>query len=120
MIKFTIHTEPRSKKNSQQIAVNRKTGGTFIVQSERYKKFEKDCAKDIPKVETINHPVNIKCLFYKSTRQRCDLLNLLEAVDDVLVKYKVIEDDNYNIVESHDGSRVYVDKDNPRIEVEIE
>ena len=91
----------------------------FIVQSERYKKFEKDCAKDIPKIETINRPVNIKCLFYKSTRQRCDLLNLLEAVDDVLVKYKVIEDDNYNIVESHDGSRVYVDKDNPRIEVEI-
>ena len=53
------------------------------------------------------------------TRRRVDLTNLLEALDDMLVKANVIKDDCRDIVVSHDGSRVYWDKDNPRIEVEI-
>ena len=118
-IRFTIPTEPRSKKNSQQIAVNRSTGARFVVQSEAYKRFEKECKNHIPKTETINAPVNVRYVFYKGTHRRCDLTNLCEAMDDILVKYKVLLDDNYTILESHDGSRVYVDKDNPRIEVEI-
>ena len=48
------------------------------------------------------------------------MTNLLEAIDDVLVKYGVIEDDNFNIVQSHDGSRVLYDKGNPRTEVYIQ
>jgi hypothetical protein len=38
---------------------------------------------------------------------------------DILVKAKVLEDDNYKIVIGTDGSRVYYDKENPRTEVEI-
>ncbi len=123
-IHFIIYTEPRSKKNSQQIAMNKKTGVRFVVQSETYKRFEKECKSDLYPIqqslkEPINYPINIKCLFYKSTKHKCDLTNLLEAIDDVLVKDKIIEDDNYNILVSHDGSRVFVDKDNPRIEITI-
>jgi Holliday junction resolvase RusA-like endonuclease len=40
-------------------------------------------------------------------------------MDDILVKHKVISDDNYKIVASHDGTRVYVDKENPRVEIDI-
>jgi Holliday junction resolvase RusA-like endonuclease len=54
------------------------------------------------------------------TRRKCDLTNLLEAIDDILTHYGVIADDNYCIVQSHDGSRVFVDKDDPRTEVIIE
>jgi len=53
------------------------------------------------------------------TRRRVDLVNLLEATCDMLVKYKVIEDDNNKIVVSHDGSRVFYDKENPRVEITI-
>jgi len=53
------------------------------------------------------------------TRRRVDLTNLLEGLDDMLVKAEVIEDDNRDFIASHDGSRVYWDKENPRIEVEI-
>lgn len=67
----------------------------------------------------ISAPVNVKCLFYMPTRRRCDLTNLLEAIDDVLVTYGVLADDNSNIIVSHDGSRVLYDKDNPRTEVVI-
>lgn len=51
--------------------------------------------------------------------RRVDLTNLLEAIDDVLVHTRVLEDDNSNIIVSHDGSRVLYDKENPRTEVYI-
>ena len=53
------------------------------------------------------------------TKRRVDLTNLLEAIDDVLVKYGVLKDDNSEIITSHDGSRVLYDKDRPRTEVVI-
>lgn len=48
-----------------------------------------------------------------------DLVNLLEATCDILVHYRVLEDDNSKIVVSHDGSRVLYDKENPRVEIWI-
>ena len=33
---------------------------------------------------------------------------------------KIATENNYKIVKSHDGSRVLFDKDNPRVEIEIE
>lgn len=54
------------------------------------------------------------------THRRCDLTNMLEAIDDVMVKAELLKDDNYNIISAHDGSRVLYDKANPRTEVYIE
>jgi hypothetical protein len=36
-----------------------------------------------------------------------------------LVKGRVLEDDNSQVVYGHDGSRVRSDRDNPRVEIEI-
>lgn len=71
------------------------------------------------RINRSHKPVNVRCLFYMKTRRKVDLTNLLEAADDVLVKYHVLVDDNSQIVAGHDGSRVYYDKDNPRIEIDI-
>lgn len=68
----------------------------------------------------ISIPINMKVLYYMPTRHRVDLVNLLEATCDILVKAGVLEDDNSNIVKSHDGSRVLYDKENPRAEIYIE
>ena len=46
--------------------------------------------------------------------------NMLEAIDDVMVKAGLLADDNYTIIQSHDGSRVLYDKENPRTIIEIE
>ena len=67
----------------------------------------------------IEEPVEVKCLFYMPTRRRVDLTNLLESIDDVLVRAGVLKDDHSGIIVSHDGSRVLYDKDNPRTEVFI-
>lgn len=117
---FIINLPPVSKKNSQQIRINRKTRKRFISPSEKYKEYEKSALWFIPKTDkAIDYPVNVKCLFYMSTRRKCDLTNMLEAIDDIMVKSGLLKDDNYTIIASHDGSRILYDKENPRTEVEI-
>ena len=120
MIKITIPLAPISKKNSQRILINKRTGKPFIMPSAAYKDYEREAALYIPYRDLhIEKPVNIKCLFYMPTRRKVDLTNLLEAVDDILVKTGLLADDNYTIIESHDGSRVLYDKENPRTEIYI-
>lgn len=118
---FVLNVVPHSKKNSSQICTL-KNGKTLLLPSKLYKQFEKECLLLIPEdlKKNIDKPVNIKAHFYCKTRRKIDLTNLLEALDDMLVKANVIVDDNRNIIASHDGSRVYWDKENPRIEIWIE
>ena len=118
MIKFTIPLQPISKKNSQQI-VRRKDGTPFIMPSKKYKEYEAATAPFMPKVSTIDRMVNVKATFYMQTHRIVDLVNLQEALLDMLVKHRILDDDNSRIVVSMDGSRVDYDKENPRTEVEI-
>jgi len=119
MIQFTIPLVPISKKNSQQIFRNSRNGRPFIVPSKKYKEYEAAARWFLPKIPTITTAVNVKCLFYMPTHRKCDLTNMLEAVDDILVGASVLQDDNFTIVQSHDGSRVLYDKEHPRTEVYI-
>ena len=119
-IEFTIPLPPITKKNHSQIAVNPKNNRPFIVPSKQYKEYEKKALWYIPKQEHFDGPVNVKCVFYMPTRRKCDLTNLLEAINDIMVKSGLLEDDNYSVVQSVDGSRILYDKENPRTEVYIE
>lgn len=118
-IRFTIPICPVTKKNHQRILRNRSTGKPFAAPSEQYKAYEAQALWFIPKGECIDYPVNVKSLFYMSTRRRCDLTGLHQAIDDIMVKAGLLKDDNYTIVAGHDGSRVLYDKDNPRTEIII-
>lgn len=120
MIHFTIPVEPRTKKNSQQIILVK--GRPMIFPSKQYKAYEKEALQYLlfNDVEMIDKPVCVTCYFYMKTRRKVDLTNLLEAIDDILVKADILKDDDYRILESHDGSRVYYDKENPRTEIFIE
>ena len=125
VISFTVKLPPVSKKNSQQIRwryTGRLEKKPFIAPSEAYTNYEKAALWQIPKLRSIrpiNYPVNVKCLFYMPTRRICDLPNMLNAIDDVMVKAGLLEDDNYKIIAGHDGSRILYDKNNPRTEVII-
>lgn len=117
---------PKTKKNNQQIKYKKCRVGNsikqtpYISQGDAYLQYEKDAGWFIKKPRTpIDVPVNVMCIFYRENDRRCDLTNLLEAIDDILVKYGVIKDDNFKILVSHDGSRVRVDKSNPRTEIFI-
>lgn len=117
-IKITLPLNPVTKKNSQRII---KCGSySRIMPSKSYVQYEKDCgfylSRDAPPIE---ERCEVTCLFFMKTRRRVDLTNLLEAVDDVLVKHGILQDDNSSIIVSHDGSRVFHDPKNPRTEITI-
>ena len=115
---FTISARPITKKNSQRIVQSR--GRAFILPSKAYTDYEKEAQGYLPQLaEPLSTPVEVKCLFFMPTKRSVDLTNLLEAIDDILVKGGVLADDNCRIIVSHDGSRVLYDKDNPRTEVTI-
>ena len=119
-MRIVIELVPRTKKNSQRILTNRRTGRSFVAPSEAYKLFEAAAGAYIKRPnEPIDYPVNVKCIYYMPTRRRVDLVNLLEATLDILVKYGVLLDDHSGIVASMDGSMVCYDKVHPRTEVEI-
>lgn len=121
MIKIEIPLLARSKKNSQQIFVNKRTNKRFVTQSDLYKQFENDCFYFLPRLEKpIDRPVNLKCTFIVPDRRKRDLTNLENAIADILVHYKILEDDNYNIIQSWDGSRIIYEKGIAKIIVEIE
>lgn len=121
MIKITIPVNPRSKKNSQEIVFNKKTGHRMVIQNKRYTEFEKECKKYIPVLREppINYPINLQCEFYVCDARKRDIANYLEAIQDILVKYGILEDDNYNIVSSLNGCSMKIDRNNPRIEIVI-
>ena len=113
---------PITKKNSQQIRINARTGKRFVSQSDRYKSFEASAGWQLAMIkpdEPIEGPVRVEAVFYVPDRRRRDLTNLEESIDDILVKYGVIADDCWTVLDNHDGSHVEVDKDNPRVEIKI-
>lgn len=121
MIKFTIPLIPRTKKNSNQLYKNHKTGKLYPAPSKAFQEFQQGAGWYIPmKGALIDKPVNVKCEFYFESNLRVDLVNLLEAIDDILVHYKVLADDNSKIIVSHDGSRVFLRSGRSGVDVEIE
>ena len=122
MIKFTIPVRPRTKKNHSSI-VTLKNGRTLLLPSKPYKEFEKSVCDfikgQIKLSKPISKPINLRCIFYKEKNYKSDLMGYMQAIADALVKAKLLADDNSSIVVSTDGSRVLLDRLNPRIEVEI-
>ena len=116
MYKTFIPVIPRTKKNNSRIIYSK--GRPILLPSEAYVQFEKDCE---PYLEPLNidYPINVCAIYHRPDRRRIDLCNLHEALCDMLVKHKVVKDDNCNIIYSMDGSKVVYDKENPGIELII-
>ena len=110
----------RTKKNHSRIITNPKTGKPMVIQSKQYVQYEADALKQLHKpAEPVTCACNAQYRYYMPNARKCDLVNLIQATNDILVKGGVIEDDNYTIVASHDGSGVEVDKENPRVEITL-
>ena len=122
-MQIIILGNPITKKNSSRIVTKKLKDGRkipFIMPSEHYVKYEKEAKKYMPRLDKpIDYPITLKCNYYMETRRKCDLVNLLQATSDILVKYGVLLDDNYTIISSYDGSSVEYDKENPRVEINI-
>jgi Holliday junction resolvase RusA-like endonuclease len=127
-LKLIIRIPPVTKKNSPKITDT----GTRCprcgrgrtsrpLPSRQFARYQEACgwllgpARDL----NINATVNIEAHYYLDRDIASDLCNYHAALHDMLVHYHVIADDNRRIVVSTDGSRVHVDRENPRTEVII-
>lgn len=128
LAQYLIPLDPRAKKNSHRIAGSGprcpmcgKFQKQFIRNGSTATDFAFRAAQYLhPKPEKpIGEQVHLIYRIYTGTRHKKDDLNLYEALDDILVKEKILEDDNRNIIRSRDGSRVLYDKENPRAEIYI-
>ena len=128
LAQYVIQLDPRTKKNHMSICGTGpkcpkcgKRKKQFVRQGRAHDKFAFDAARFLtprPK-EPISTEIHLVYKLYMQTKRRVDDLNLYEALDDILVSARVLEDDNRSIIRSRDGSRVLYDKENPRAEIYI-
>ncbi len=119
-MKLTLYGNPITKKNSQRII---RCGRFYkVLPSKQFELYQKDCLKQITGKykKGLRGKYNLKCVYYMQKRYKVDLVNLLEGTCDILVEAGVIEDDNSKIIASHDYCLVLHDKENPRVEIELE
>ena len=119
---FSVPLKPVTKKNHSRII----TIGNYpkLIPSEQYSKYDKAIAPYLRELakqigEPIGYPINLQCKFYCDARRQSDLVGHLQSIQDLLVKYKCLEDDCRDIVASTNGSVVLYDKENPRTEIII-
>ena len=95
-IELTIIGSARTKKNHSRIITNPKTGKPMVIQSKQYVQYEADALKQLHKPsEPVTCACNAQYRYYMPNARKCDLVNLIQATNDILVKGGVIEDDNY-------------------------
>lgn len=128
LAEYVIPLDPRAKKNSHRIAGSGprcpmcgKFQKQFIRNGSTATDFAFRAAQYLhPKpARPFGGTVHLIYRVYTATWHKKDDLNLYEALDDILVKEGILEDDNRKIIRSRDGSRVLYDKDDPRAEIYI-
>lgn len=118
---FIVSGSPIVKKNTQKVVRNGRR--SFVVYSGQYKEWMHRAMDELALQkrpdQPIDYPVILMCKFFMQTKRVVDLSALYEGIQDTLVKMDVLKDDNFNYVAGHDGSRVLLDRENPRTEVSI-
>lgn len=121
-MKIIIFGHPYVKKSNQRV---QKRGRRWVkVNTPNYNHWAKEARKQIDErvqipSTPIATPINLKCRFFMRTRGAVDLSALYEGIQDILVEKGILEDDNWRVVASHDGSGVEWDPDKPRMEITI-
>ena len=124
-MKLTIQGQVPSKKNQWKIVSTR--GRPNIAKSAKTREWEISALWQIrEQVSTWDRyrpiydgPVHLKALIYRKTKVRADLSNLIQSVEDILQRARIIGDDFQ--IESLDGSRriLGVPPGQERAEIEI-
>lgn len=122
LLKITLYGQTRPKKNSKQIV--RIHGRPMVISSKRYMEWHKNAIDQLEKANVpknkIDYEVEVKCKFYQEDRRPRDLSNMIESINDLLVDYEFLADDNRKIIKKliiTDGG--VVGKEAARAEVEV-
>ena len=117
--KIVIYGDPVVKKNGRSIFKNRATGRHFVGKSDRLIQAERAAVLQLASVDidTITCPVTVAFKIYTRTRRKIDLSNAVQLYEDALERVEILENDSQ--IRSLDGTRQYLDRLNPRVEIHI-
>ena len=115
---FRIYRAPRSKKNGARIVTR---PHPRLLPSKAWVEWLDNCRFDGPEPNTIplwrGGVCNCMALFYVDSMRHVDANNLYSGLADLLQHHGVVDDDKCII--AWDGSRVYLDRKNPRTVVTL-
>lgn len=117
-MRLTILGPPRTKKNSLRRI--KRGNRIFTVSSEAHQAWEQSASLQLKATrgwQQANVPVSLRALVYRD-RNVGDLGNYLAAICDALERAGVVLNDR--LIQSFDGSRLLLDKVNPRVEIDLE
>ena len=119
---FRLERPPITKKTSQNIALNKKTGKRFVMANPRQVDYQKFAAQVLHLQalsqglrEHITHPVWVEAVFWLDADRDTDLTNLEQMLGDCLQAAGIIATDA--LIHSWDGSRKGVSYPFPRTEI---
>lgn len=93
-----------------------KTCQRYIKESKPY--YEEALDEFLKMLEGKEKPYTIKFTFVRDSRRLFDLINPLQTVQDLMVKYGYIDDDNYTEITPCFGES-YVDKEGAGVYIEV-
>ena len=124
LLELTIPGRPATKKTHQQVIYVK--GQARVIPSQQYSKYEKLCKEHCVKAwegqgkAAMDFGVAIHARIYLDTWAIGDHVGYLQAIGDILEKYKVIANDKFiHWVDDEKHWFGGVDKDNPRCEIKI-
>lgn len=104
---FTIYGVPRTKKNSMRSGFR---------QSKAWEIYERTAKFSAMPQLPAGRRYNVKAIVYRNAL-RGDLLNYLAGTSDIMEMRGVVHNDVEFV--GWDGSRMYLDRNNPRVEITI-
>lgn len=115
-MRITLKGRIPSKKNNKQRT------GKALISSKAYRERESEqlqsLKEQVNKLE-LNDPIYIHYKFYMPDARKTDLSNKVESINDLLVKYWLLEDDNRTIIKQMFITSEGIDRNNPRCEINI-
>ena len=107
---------PTKKNHLRRI---QRGGRIYTVPSANYEEWERSHTFDLIGFPQLKPPYRIEVVFFAPCRRASDLSNKFEGIADLLVRAKVLQDDNWFVLSEVSLKFGGVDKKNPRAEISI-
>ena len=115
-IPFNVSSSKNSKQWTGKMLINSKATRNYIQKSKIF--YQQNTEKFLKLTKDIPTPLHISFYFIRNSKRKFDYINPAQTVQDLMVKYGWIEDDDvFNLVPHFHG--YHVDKEEPGVIIKI-